>query len=148
MKYYILLSKDDTRIGMRQIDQLIAFFSELKIKPVLQKSLKDRIVSEVDFEITVDELKELVPVLEEKIEQLLKHPDFNPFKENLRKKFPAQYESEPFNYKGTIYYLYSKGREFQIDRDLYNISEFKRRIEKHIEAGKSLKYILKETAAD
>ena len=79
-----------------------------------------------------------------KIEDCLKHPDFNPFKEKLRERFPNQYGSQPFKYKETTYYLYHKGREFYIDSLIIKTLGFKELVEAHLKADKPLKYIYKK----
>lgn len=82
-----------------------------------KEMLKQKILSEQeeDFQLEISDLRLIISAIEKKIEKLLKEPDFNPFKEELREFFPSQYSSYPFNFKGTTYYLYTKGSEFYID---------------------------------
>ena len=109
-------------------------------------SLKVKILSKVNnkenFELPLKELNEILPVLDKKIEELLIHPDFNPYKEILREKFKEQYESYPFHFKGRTYYLYSK--TFPIDSLIERINDFKFVIKEHIKRQIQLKFVFKE----
>lgn len=117
-------------------------YSDLAINSNLKESIKQRIYSEQDFEVTIQELQEILPTLDKKIEELLNHPDFNPFKEELRQRFPQQYESNPFEFRGTTYYLYTK--TFPIDSLINRIINFKELLKEHILANKPLKYVYKK----
>ncbi|WP_370895592.1 hypothetical protein [Chryseobacterium gossypii] len=123
------------------------FIEEYKSFPIsslLKSSIEKKISGNENFEINVTELQEILPTLDRRIEELLKHPDFNPFKEELRQQFPEQYGSQPFEFKGTTYYLYHKGREFYVDGLIYGALGFKKLIEDHIAANKPLRYVYKE----
>ncbi|OXG04161.1 hypothetical protein BC749_102846 [Flavobacterium araucananum] len=119
-------------------------YSKLKIDPKLKEVIKQRIYSEKKFEIDVEILQILIPALNKRIEELLKHSDFNPFKEELRERFPEQYANEPFVYEGITYYLYNKGSEFYIDSLIHSTSFFKELLEQHVKINKPLKYFYKE----
>lgn len=112
----------------------------------LLDSFKEKILSKIknkeNFEITLKELNEILPVLDKKIEELLIHPDFDPQKETLRDKFKEQYESYPFHFKGKTYFLYSK--TFPIDSLIGRINDFKLLIKEHIKRQVQLKFIFKE----
>lgn len=114
----------------------------MKISLLLKNKISNNVNNKEDFEITVSELREILPTLDTRIEELLKHPDFDPFKEEKRKRFPQQYGSDPFEYKGITYYLYSKLNP--IDSLINRIIGFKKIIEEHIAVNKPLKYVYKE----
>jgi len=116
----------------------------LQISSTIQNKVIENVSKDDNFEITILEMQSILPALEKKIIELLKHPDFNPFKEKLREKFPEQYGSQPFEHKGTTYYLYHKGREFYIDSLIYRILNFKKLIEEHIKANIPLRYVFEK----
>lgn len=62
------------------LDVLKDFFIGLNISFSLRNSIIDRIDSEVDFDLSIQELQAIAPTLSEKINDLLSDPDFNPFK--------------------------------------------------------------------
>lgn len=118
-------------------------YEKLDISKKLKQEIKDKIFLKKNFIIEIPILKILVHALEVKIEELLKHPDFDPFKEELRSRFPAQYSSYPFEYKGVIYYLYYIGRNFYIDN---LISEYSKRsliMKELIQLNEPLEYTFK-----
>jgi hypothetical protein len=123
--YYLLFNTSDKVISGLDLDRANSIYSDLQINTNLKESIKKRIDSKKDFEISVSELQLIVPSFDKRIEELLKHPDFNPFKEELRAKFPEQYGNQPFEYKRTTYYLYHKGREFYIDALIYGVLNLK-----------------------
>lgn len=116
----------------------------LQISSTIQNKVIENVSKDDNFEITILEMQSILPALEKKITELLKHPDFNPFKEKLREKFPEQYGSQPFEYKGTTYYLYHKGREFYIDSQIYRLLNFKKLVEEHIKANIPLRYVFEQ----
>lgn len=141
---YLLFNRENKLISSLDSIQLFSKYDDLELTPNLKKSIKLRIDSKKDFEITIAEMKEIIFSLTKQVEQLLKHSDFNPFKEELRKRFPEQYGSMPFIYDGITYYLYTKGREFYIDSLIYTNQLFKKQLEEHILIEKPLKYIYKK----
>lgn len=144
MKYLHILNVDGKRYGGSNLEEAFDYYFDLDINKELKKSIKDRIFSQNNFEINKNEISEILPAFDRRIDELLKHPDFNPFKEELRKKFPEQFGSQPFKHKEITYYLYHKGRESKIDSLIYNIMGLKKLFEEHIKANQSLKYIYKE----
>jgi hypothetical protein len=144
MKYLHILNVDGKRYGGADLEEAFNYYSNLNINTELKKSIKLRIYSENSFEININEISKMLPAFENRIDELLKHPDFNPFKEELRKQFPEQFGSQNFKHKGITYYLYHKGREYEIDRLIYNMIGFKKLLEEHIKANQSLKYVYKE----
>lgn len=142
MKVYIIFGTNGKRNFSASLDFIKEPFLNLNISSDLRNSILQRIDAEQDFEVPVTELQEILPTLDTRIEELLKHPDFDPFKAEKRKRFPQQYGSEPFQYKGVTYYLYSKLNP--IDSLIKRIIGFKKLIEEHISANKPLKYIYKE----
>ncbi|CAH0336122.1 hypothetical protein FVB9288_01796 [Flavobacterium sp. CECT 9288] len=144
MKYLHILDVDGKRYGGSDLETAFNHYSNLNISPELKKSLKLRIFSENNFEISTNEMSEIVLASEYRIDELLKHPDFNPFKKELREQFPEQFENQPFKYKGVTYYLYHKGREYEIDKFIYNLTGFKKLLEEHIKANQPLKYFYKK----
>lgn len=145
MKSYYLIFDTKNKLNSGP-DLEVAFnrYSDLIISSGLKETLRQRIYAEQDFEVTVQELQQILPTLDKRIEELLKHPDFNPFKEELRQRYPEQYGSQPFKFKGTTYYLYHKGREFYVDSMIYGALGFKKLVEDHIAKNKPLKYVYKE----
>ncbi|PKW20873.1 hypothetical protein [Flavobacterium lindanitolerans] len=125
--YYLIFNTSDTIVSAPDLEQAYSKYSELQINDSLKESIKKRIDSKKDFEISVSELKLIAPSFEKRIEELLKHP----FKEKLRLKYPEQYGSQPFVYNGTTYYLYHKGREFYIDGLIYKVLYFKKLVEEY-----------------
>jgi len=144
MKILRILNTLNEIVISTNLDNNFNIYSKLKIAPKLKEVIKQRIYSEKNFEIDVEKLQILIPALNQRIEELLKHSDFNPFKEELRERFPEQYGNEPFVYEGITYYLYNKGREFYIDSLIYNTLFFKELLEEHVKLNKPLKYVYKE----
>ena len=142
--YLIFNIENKVRNFTNSLDDTFERFAILKLNSTIEESIKQRIYAEQDFEVTVQELQQILPTFDKRIEDLLKHPDFNPFKEELRQRYPEQYGSQPFKFKGTTYYLYHKGREFYVDSMIYGALGFKKLIEDHIIANKPLKYVYKE----
>jgi len=142
--YLIFNIENKVRNFTDSLDDTFERFAILKLNPAIEESIKQRIYAEQDFEVTVQELQQILPTLDKRIEELVKHPDFNPFKEELRKRYPEQYGSQPFKFKGTTYFLYHKGREFYVDSMIYGALGFKKLIEDHIAANKPLRYVYKE----
>jgi len=141
---YLVFNEESRLVSSLDSRQLFSKYSNLEINPNLKKNIKLRIDSKKDFELTISEMKELIFSLIKQVEKLLVHPDFNPFKEELRKRFPEQYGSQPFIYGGITYYLYTKGREFYIDSLIYSSLLFKKLLEEHVIINKPLKYVYKE----
>ncbi|UEQ75365.1 hypothetical protein [Chryseobacterium arthrosphaerae] len=142
--YYLAFNTKNKLVSGLDTERLFKEYSELGISLELKEDIKQRIYAEQDFEVTVQELQQILPTLDKRIEELVKHPDFNPFKEELRKRYPEQYGSQPFKFNGTTYYLYHKGREFYVDSLIYGVLGFKKLIKDHIAANKPLRYVYKE----
>ena len=121
---------------------LIEEYKVLNFSSTFKNMIFENISRNQDFEILILEMQNIIPALENRIDELLNDKDFNPFKEELRKRYPVQYSSQPFEYKGTIYYLYSKG--FSIDSLISRTINFKNLVEEHINANMPLKYVYKE----
>jgi hypothetical protein len=144
MKYLHILNTDGKRYGGSNLKETFDIYSDLEINENIKESIKNRIFSEKDFEIDIHEMLAMLPAFESRIDELLNHPDFNPFKEELRGQFPEQFGNQPFEYKGTTYYLYHKGRAFYVDSIISNTNGFKNLIEEHLRVNKPLKYIFKD----
>ncbi|MEC3876496.1 hypothetical protein [Chryseobacterium salviniae] len=142
MKVYIIFGTNGKRNLSATLDFIKEPFLNLNISSDLKNGILQRIDAEQDFEVAVTELQEILPTLDTRIEELLKHPDFDPFKEEKRKRYPQQYGNNPFEYKGVTYYLYSKLNP--IDSLINRIIGFKKLIEEHIAANKPLRYVYKE----
>lgn len=121
---------------------LISDFENLKISNLLKENIRTNINTNQSFEIPLLDFNEIQIALDQRIEELLKHPDFNPFKEELRQRFPEQYGSQPFEFHGKTYYLHTK--TFPIDSLIDRIIDFKELLEEHLKANKPLKYLYKE----
>ena len=143
-KYFQYIINNGLEYGKIINNYLILEYNNLKINDFLKIKIKNNIEQNSNFEVPMIDFNQLLNALENRIEKLLNHPDFNPFKEKLRERFPDQYGSQPFKYKGTTYYLYHKGREFYIDNLIINTLGFKELVEAHLKANKPLKYIYKE----
>lgn len=142
-KYYQHIMKNGLEYGKIMTNYLILEYDNLNINDALKNKIKNNIAQNSNFEVPISDFNQLLNALENRVEKLLKHPDFNPFKEKLREQFPEQYGSHPFNFKGTTYYLYNKGREFYIDSLIVGALGFKELIEEHLKANRPLKYIYK-----
>jgi hypothetical protein len=138
MKILAILNAKAGRFASVSFNLAYEVYADLTIAEELKLDIKQRVYSEKDFEVNAVELQKILPCLDEKIEKLLMHPDFNPLKEELRQRFPEQYDNEPFEYKGHTYYLHSK--TFAIDSQIYRIAEFKELVIEHILANEPLKY--------
>ena len=143
-KYFHNIINNGLEYGKIITNYIILEYKNLKINDFLKIKIKNSITQNSSFEVPITDFNILLNALENRVEELLNHPDFNPFKEKLREQFPDQYGSQPFKYKGTIYYLYHKGREFYIDSLIINTLSFKELVEAHLKANKPLKYIYKE----
>ncbi|WP_452219679.1 hypothetical protein, partial [Lacinutrix salivirga] len=93
-------------------------YASLNIPDSLKQQLKEKIFSEEAFEVSKEDMKTLKQAFYKKIEELVEHPDFNPFKELLREQYPKQFGNEPFKFNGITYYLYNKGSDFYIDHKI------------------------------
>lgn len=142
--YYLAFNTKNKLVSGLDTERLFNEYSELNISLELKENIKQRIYAEQDFEITVQELQQILPTFDKRIEELVKHPDFDPFKEELRQRYREQYGSQPFEFKGTTYYLYHKGREFYVDSIIYGVLGLKKLVEDHISVNKPLKYVYKE----
>jgi hypothetical protein len=144
VKYFQNIINNGIEYSTIMTNYLILEYNNIDINNNLRTKIKNSIAENSNFEIPISDFKPLLNALERRVEELLKHHDFNPFKEKLREQFPEQYGSQPFEYKGTTYYLYHKGREFYIDSLIYGVLGFKELIEEHIKSNKPLKYVYKE----
>lgn len=117
-------------------------YKTLNLNPDLEKRITDKLNQKVDFELSVSEMKGIIPLLDNTIETLMKSPDFNPFKEALRKKSSLQYGSYPFVFNGTTYYLYPKG--WKVDRLISNCGGTKDMFKSFIKADKPVKFKYKK----
>lgn len=117
-------------------------FNDLSLSISLKEKTKVAVNNKTDFEIILAEFPEILLSLDDEIDKLLKSPDFNPFKEELRRNFPEQYSDYPFVYKGKTYYLYSK--TFPIDSQIISIINFKELINFHIKKNLNLKFVYKD----
>lgn len=144
-KFIHIFEKEKKRplTGFPKESEYLEIYEKLDIEKTLKEQIKEQIFSEKDFEIDVPILEILVNSFENRIDELLQHPDFNPFKEDLRKKFPIQYGEEPFEYKGVVYYLYHKGREFYIDSIIRNYVKRLLKMRDLIYLNEPLKYTFK-----
>ncbi len=95
-----------------------------------------------NFEINYFELEEVVSALQNRMNNLFIHPEFDPFKENLRKRFPEQYGSMPKVHNGITYYLYPKG--FEVDSLIINVESFLSIVNEYIKAKKKIQFTYQE----
>ncbi len=113
-------------------------YQSLALKPDLHNRITDKINEKADFELTVSEMVNIIPLLDLRIGELIRNPDFNPFKEKLRMQNPLQYESYPFFFNGEKYYLYPKG--WEVDMLILRTAGFKELLRAIVEANKPLKF--------
>ncbi|MEM7086419.1 MAG: hypothetical protein AAF489_09565 [Bacteroidota bacterium] len=110
----------------------------------LPNSLKDTILNHIEleqnFQIDVVNLHKIIEALQQRIEALLKHEDFDGVKKEKRKKYKTQFESYPFIYANKTYYLYPKGSDYPIDKEISSNAGFKVILEEHVKANEPLKY--------
>lgn len=142
-KYYQLIINNGLEYGNVITNYLILEYENLEINSSLKNKIKNSVANKSNFDVPTSEFKFLLIALEKRIEILVNHSDFDPFKVKLREQFPEQYGSQTFNFKGTTYYLYNKGREFYIDSLIIKTLSFKELIEEHIKFNKPLKYFYK-----
>ncbi|MFD2917090.1 hypothetical protein [Psychroserpens luteus] len=121
---------------------LIEEYKTLNISSNLKNKISEKTESKQDFEINIVELANLKSNLKDKMEELIRSDGFDPLKEDLRREFPEQYESQVLNYKGKIYYLNPK--IFPTDNLLKRINSFKEVVETHLNKNKELKFKYKE----
>lgn len=141
-KYLQLILEKGLSYGPIIKQYLIEDFADLNLPKTIENKIVKGANSKQDFEISISELKIIFLAVEKRINQLINDPNFNPFKTELRKKYPEQYGNDAFHYNGTTYYLYSKG--FEIDALISSMASFRNVIENHIKLNKSLKFIYKE----
>jgi hypothetical protein len=122
------------------INSEVEFFNSLEIPDAVKQKLIRQLNAEVDFEISTIDLETLVPALDKKIETLLKHPDFDPYKERFRERYPDPSGVFPFRFKDNLYYLRFKGPTTEIDVEIFTIISRKGMMLEFIEANKPLKY--------
>ena len=141
-KYLELIFEKGLSFGPRGGTYLTESYEELVIPSSIRSLIKSNFESKSDFEIPILEFSEIKKAINKRIEKLLKHPEFDPFKEELRKKFPEQYGSNPFIFNGKTYYLY--GKTMPIDSDIERATSFLKLIDDHEKENTSLKFKYKE----
>jgi hypothetical protein len=107
---------------------------------IYKESIKNMILIEVDFSLSIDILKSLILSIEERIDYLVIHPEFDPFKKELIKKDKEEYNYYPFEWKSIHYYLYPR-MGYEIDREIDNLFVLKKLLEKQINANKPLEFV-------
>ena len=141
MKFYTIFNTNGNRDSIADVESRKEQILNLNISATLKNSILQRIDAAADFEISVAELQLLASALSTRIDELVISPDFDPFKERLRKRNPTQFGSNPFTWKGTTYYLYLKTNP--IDSEINRTSGFLELIQEFINQNKPLKYIYK-----
>ena len=141
MKSYLVSNLNNKPFWLSEISEVHNFFTQLNISGALKNSILQRINAELNFEINVSELQQLQLALEEKIDSLVIDVNFNPFKERLRRLYPLQYGSNPFVWKGTTYYLYTKLNA--IDSQISITENFLTHVHEFISQNKPMKYTFK-----
>lgn len=141
-KYLERVVKNGIFFGSILEHYFIENFNNLGLSKKIEEKIENAISDRKNFEIPQEEFTKILYHLDLEIDKLLKSPDFNPFKEELRRNFPEQYSDSPFVYKGKTYYLYSK--TFPIDSQIISIINFKKLINFHIEKNYNLKFIYKD----
>ncbi|PAM95397.1 hypothetical protein B4N84_08985 [Flavobacterium sp. IR1] len=142
--YYKMILEKGIEYNDIYQNYFILNFRILELNFEFENFIEECIKKKKDFELDILEMERIVKLLDLKVSNLLKHPDFNPFKEKLRNRFPEQYGSHPFIHGDTTYYLYAKGRDFYIDSLITNTLSFKELLLEHIKIKKKLKYVYKK----
>lgn len=95
-RYLELVFESGVSYGSRGGLFLTRNYETLEISSQIKNLIKNRFNSKSDFEIPISEFQSLKIALRKKIKELISHPDFDPFKEELRTRNPLQYGSDPF----------------------------------------------------
>jgi len=141
MKSYLVFNLNNKHIWSADIIQVQDFFTQFNISETLKNNILQRINTEINFELTVSELQQLKPALEEKIDTLVVDVNFNPFKERLRRLYPLQYSGDPFIWNGITYYLYVKTNP--IDSQIRRVNSFLAHIKEFINQNESMRFTFK-----
>ena len=140
-KYLEYIVNRGLTFGSKRPHFLIEYYKELELSSQLILKIQEAIANKSNFEIVISEFSELKKVLDKKIEKLLKHPDFNPFKEELRRNYPEQFSSYPFKYNNVTYYLYPKLENSEIDGKIMDINSFIDILNHHQKVNIPLKFL-------
>ena len=142
-RVHIYIFKEDNNrpiIGRAPDHEYEHTYVPLNIPEDLKGRLKDQILLGEAFDVEVEDMLVLRQAFVERIAELVKHPDFNPFKEDLRRRYPKQYGNEPFEFDGVTYYLYNKGSDFYIDHIIRDCDKRIGLIDYFIERGEPMRY--------
>ena len=140
-RYLELLFENGLSYGPKGGSYLTENYEDIDVSAEIKSLLKSSIESNSNFEIPEHHYPHLIDVLNQNIETLLTHPEFDPFKVELRQKFPEQYSSYPFEFNGTTYYLY--GKTFAIDSEIERIANLIDIIKEHKKEGVSMRFFYK-----
>ncbi|WP_336686047.1 hypothetical protein [Chryseobacterium bernardetii] len=141
MEYYIVYNSANKIVLAPNITNIVDFFNSLSISTALKNNIIQRINLKSNFELNLSELQQLKPAIIQSINILLSHPDFDPFKEKLRMRYPNQFNNFPFIWNNTTYYLYPKSNK--IDSEILKYNKILDVINEYINENKILKYIYK-----
>lgn len=122
-QYYNYVLNNGLTFGEIFGNYLFDKYREFEFSQPLTSKLKGGFENNSDFNLSLPEMQEIIDKTEKLIENLLCHEDFDPSKEELRKKFPSQF-SQKFYFRGKEYYLYPKGSEFLIDGEIFSAYNF------------------------
>ena len=137
-----IFKEDNNRpiIGSEPGHEYKETYSSLNISESLKEKIKELLFSGEAFDVETVDMLVLRQAFVERIAELVKHPDFNPFKEDLRRRYPKQYGNEPFEFDGVTYYLYNKGSDFYIDHIIRDCDKRIGLIDYFIERGEPMRY--------
>ncbi|RVU91097.1 hypothetical protein EH230_09405 [Flavobacterium columnare] len=105
--------------------------------------IKKMITKEEPFFLNVDFLSDLKASIENRIDYLVQHPDFDPFKKELLKRDKEEYGNYPFEWKSVQYYLYPR-MGFEIDREIDKCYLLNKLLENQINANKPLEFMFEK----
>ncbi|CAM3921969.1 MULTISPECIES: hypothetical protein [Flavobacterium] len=105
--------------------------------------IKKMIVKEEHFSLNVDILSVLKSSIENRIDYLVQHSDFDPFKKELLKQDKEEYGNYPFEWKSVQYYLYPR-MGFEVDREIDKFSLLNKLLEKQINTNKPLEFVFEK----
>jgi len=119
------------------------FFLDLPLETGLKDWLKAKIEAEEAFDISSEDVKTLSLAVKRRLEEIETNPNFDPYKEELRKEKP-QYGGNPIEYEGKTYYMYVKGGRFPLDEEFLKMRWFRMTLERQVDANAPISLYIKE----
>ncbi len=114
-------------------------YEYLSLNNDLKSDIKDKIKNRKDFSISIEQLKLIKESNINYLKVLLGNPEFDPFKEILREKYPEQYGEEYIDFEGVRYYVRGKGHP--LDLKIIICHNFHLVLLAHINEMQELEYV-------